>query len=528
MAKGKNLLKRTRVILAILFFISISVLFLDFRKAIPEKLYDDITWFQFIPSLLKFITIISYSALGFLVILVFTVLFGRIYCSTICPLGIFQDILIRISKRFKKKKKRNFNYAKPKNYLRYSILVLCVIVFMLGSITLVNWLDPYSTFGRFTTYFFKPLLIWTNNGLARLFENAGYYFFYHIDQVAIHASIYIIPVIFFILVVRLSIKNGRLYCNTVCPVGALLGLISKISFVKISINNTNCTSCGLCERVCKAQCMDYKNFKVDESRCINCYNCLQVCNSSAVDYKFSIPWTKAKTNEISQDGDTNNSRRKLITSSVAYLAGITGLALQQPDQISSKSTVPVNKQHPVTPPGSISINDFTSACTACSLCVSVCPTKVLQPSLFEYGLTGIMQPRMDYETGFCNYDCIKCGEACPTGAILKLNIETKQLTQLGVAKFIKENCIVETEGTDCGACAEHCPTKAVHMVPYKNDLVIPEVNENICIGCGACEYPCPAEPYRAIYVEGNEIHQLAQKPEVIELEESESEEDFPF
>jgi ferredoxin len=118
---------------------------------------------------------------------------------------------------------------------------------------------------------------------------------------------------------------------------------------------------------------------------------------------------------------------------------------------------------------------------------------------------------------------------CPTGAILPVSIEEKQLTQLGKAVFVKENCVVYTDGTDCGACSEHCPTKAVNMVPYEGNLLIPEVDQNICIGCGACEYPCPLDaPHKAIYVNGNAIHQAAEKPEEEEQTTAPVEDDFPF
>jgi ferredoxin len=145
-----------------------------------------------------------------------------------------------------------------------------------------------------------------------------------------------------------------------------------------------------------------------------------------------------------------------------------------------------------------------------------------------YGLKGILQPRMDYITSFCNYECKLCGDVCPTGAILPLLLEEKKLTQLGKAKFVKENCVVETQKTDCGACSEHCPTKAVQMMPYWRNLTIPEVTEDICVGCGACEYACPTDP-KSIYVEGNPTHQQAKEPRQEKLDvDIDYKEEFPF
>ena len=197
------------------------------------------------------------------------------------------------------------------------------------------------------------------------------------------------------------------------------------------------------------------------------------------------------------------------------------------------TNIPERITSPVSPPGSVSVSHFTSTCTACHLCVSACPSRVLAPSFLQYGLSGMMQPRMDYHAGHCNYDCTVCLDVCPSGAILPLTREKKKLTQLGVAKFIKENCVVYTDNTNCGACSEHCPTKAVNMVPYLNTankrLVIPKVNPDICIGCGGCEYACPTKPYKAIYVNGNRVHKPAEKPVEKKMDKKvDYKEDFPF
>ncbi|MCG6908521.1 MAG: 4Fe-4S binding protein, partial [Deltaproteobacteria bacterium] len=330
-----------------------------------------------------------------------------------------------------------------------------------------------------------------------------------------------------ILVALLSARRGRLYCNTVCPVGALLGLFSKCSMLRIGVDPDACTGCRLCERVCKAGCIDIRQKTVDVSRCVDCYNCFAVCRNNGL--RFENRWKRQNQRVQPEPG-----RRRFMVGMAMAVAGVASNAFGQTKSIQSRpTTIPEQITAPVTPPGSASAAHFMSTCTACHLCVSACPSRVLVPSLFQYGLSGMMQPRMDYHAGHCNYDCTVCLDVCPSGAILSLTPEEKKLTQLGVAKFIKENCVVYTDNTNCGACSEHCPTKAVKMVPYlttaTRQLVIPEVNPDICIGCGGCEYACPTKPYKAIYVDGNPVHKAAQKPVVKKIEQAvDSNADFPF
>ena len=168
-----------------------------------------------------------------------------------------------------------------------------------------------------------------------------------------------------------------------------------------------------------------------------------------------------------------------------------------------------------------------------SLCQRLSIRGYLLPRFWNMVLSGIMQPRMNFRAAHCNYECTICMDICPTGALLPLTVEEKKLTQTGVAKFIKENCVVYTDNTACGACSEHCPTKAVNMVPYQNPLhkplVIPEVKTDYCIGCGGCEHACPTKPYKAIFVDGHPVHKLAKKPEVQQVDQqADFDGDFPF
>ncbi len=515
-------LKKIRVGVSVLFFTALAALFLDFSGTLSPAYTGYITYLQFIPSFLKFIDFFNAAAAGFIIVFVLTLFFGRIYCSSICPLGTLQDIISFIRKKLRKKK--YFGLSVPHNILRYSFLSGAVIFFICGSMLAFTLLDPYSNFGRIVTLLFKPLLVAGNNLLVSVLEHFNNYSVYPVQYKYPGIILLSLPLFFFALVFWMSFRHGRLFCNTVCPVGTLLGLVSRISFFKIKIIEDNCIGCNLCERVCKSGCIDKKNKTVDFSRCVSCYNCFTVCPTNGI--KFS---TSLKKKAVEKPSGIDLKKREFVAGIILFALGTKGIAFAQQKIIPKKlSTVPDLKKYPVSPPGSVSIEHFTETCTACHLCISACPTKVLQPSFLEYGILGIMQPRMDYRTNFCNFECTVCGEVCPTGAVLPLAGEKKKLTQIGKVKFIKENCVVYTEKTDCGACAEQCPTKAVTMVPYEN-IKAPEIKDDYCIGCGACEFACPTKPYKAIFVEGNPVHSTAKKKEVKKIEKKEDREaDFPF
>jgi ferredoxin len=513
-------LKKTRVVFSLLFFVLTISLFLDLYEKYANVTVQEILYLQFIPSLMKFLSTFALGTLGFLIIIGLTAFMGRIYCSSICPLGIMQDAFAWIAKKRSTKK---FFYRKKKGYpiLRYALLGVSILAILFSFSTVISLLDPYSNFGRIMTYLIRPVIVAINNGLAMLFQKFEVYSLNPVKLVAAPWFILLFSFGLFITIAYLSYRRGRLFCNTICPVGTFLGLLSKISFLKIHFVPDNCTRCGKCSGECKSECIDIKNHTIDHSRCVDCFNCLAICPDNAL--KFS-PRRITSTSTPS----TDSSRRVAIATGISLLVGQKVMADIKPIKDTSKLLVN-EKEHPVSPPGSISIKRFNDICTGCGLCVAACPTQVLQPAVHQYGLKGFMQPHMDYLSGYCNFDCRGCSQICPTGAIVPITIEEKQLTQLGKAVFVKENCVVYTDGTDCGACSEHCPTKAVNMVPYEGKLLIPEVNQDICIGCGACEHPCPLDaPYKAIFVNGNAIHQAAEKPKEEEQTSAPVEEDFPF
>ncbi|MFN8210977.1 MAG: 4Fe-4S binding protein [Bacteroidales bacterium] len=518
-------LRIIRILFAAGMLVLVSLLFIDIRHIIPEKLTNCILFLQFVPSAVKFISAGVAASVGFLVIISLTMLTGRSYCSFLCPLGIFQDVFNRTGGLFRRKLRR-FRYTKAHDILRYSVLAITLVLTMFSGLTLLNFLDPYSVFGRTITYFGKPVTEIGNNLLASVFTKLDIYTFVHTPVKVFAVSVYIIPAVFLITVAVMSIIKGRLYCNTLCPVGTFLGLLSKASLLKIRMDKVTCTRCGRCSAACKSSCIDFMNKEIDSSRCVTCFNCLESCPDGAIKYTF--PDIKRKTEP--DNGTHDSSKRKVILTTLLFLTGARSIMKGQTNNVpvpKKRSTVKEDRSIPVSPPGSISHDHFKSNCTACSLCISQCPNNVLVPSFREFGLGSLMQPRMDFRSGFCAYECTRCIQVCPTGAMMPLIIEAKKLTQIGKARFIKENCIVNTEKTACGACSEACPTKAVHMIPFSGRLVIPETNDDICIGCGHCENACPTVPFKAIYVIGNTVHQAAKKPVNTQTDLKKPEE-FPF
>jgi ferredoxin len=493
-------LKNIRIVFSILFFLPILAFFLDFTGKLPVALHVFLH-LQWIPALLS----LNFVVIGILLML--SILFGRIYCSSICPLGILQDIIEWKSKFFrKKKKKKRFEYSKPQNILRYSILAVTVLLFILGSSFLVILFDPYSAFGRIVSQLFRPLFIWGNNGLALGLNSMGNYTLYKIEQITFVPLAFIIAIIFCVIITVMVIKNGRLYCNTICPVGTLLGLLSRISVLRIKFDESNCNSCGSCEKICKSECIDSDKMTVDDSRCVTCFNCLSACKRNGIKYELRYKNPVATSLQIPAD----NSRRTFLLASGAVIGS---MVLAKANNLNSNRDSILSRK-PIMPPGAQNIHHFNVHCTGCQLCVTKCPMRVLKPASLQYGISGITQPHMVFSTHvFCTYDCNICSSVCPTDALIAVPMEQKKLTQIGIAKLRIDMCVVITHKTDCGACSEHCPTQAVHMIPYKNGLTKPEVTEDLCIGCGGCESICPVRPYPAIYIEGSEKQNKAKKPE---------------
>ena len=489
------MLKKIRIVLAVILGGLLTFYFLDFAGILPSGMHA-LAHIQVVPALMA-------GMFGILAaLLILTFVFGRIYCSVICPMGIFQDVVSWISKQVNRKQR--YGFSRERKILRYGVLAAVIVAFFLGGTVLLSLLDPYSAFGRMVVNVFRPVYMEGNNLLAWVFNSFGNYTFYHTEVFVMSMFALIAGLLTFVIIGFLAWKYGRTWCNTMCPVGTVLGCASRYSLWKVRIDAEACGSCGLCERKCKASCIDSKSKKIDYSRCVDCYNCLTTCHRHAM--KYSPVWKK---NQIKESDTTDASKRQFVATLAALTVAAPVKAMAEGVAV-AKSNTSWHREYPLSPPGSQNAEHLLKHCTACHLCVTKCPSRVLKPAFMDYGLGGVMQPKMDFEHGFCNFDCTVCADICPNGALLPLTKEEKHKLQMGRVVFVVENCIVNTDGTSCGACSEHCPTQAVSMVPYKNGLTIPSVNPDICVGCGGCEYVCPVRPFRAIYIEGNPVHQQAQ------------------
>ena len=488
------MLRKIRKTLAVLFFIGITALFLDFTGVLPAFL----GWMakvQLVPAIL------SLNLVAVALLLLLTLLFGRVYCSVICPLGIVQDIVSRMASR---RKKNRFSYSKGRTALRTIILVLFIVALVANVAWVAALIEPYSAYGRMVNNMLSPLYLWGNNLLAYFAERADSYAFYSVDVWMKSAVTLSVAAVTFVVIFVLAWRGGRTWCNTICPVGTVLGAISRFSLFKPVINTEKCNGCKLCARNCKASCINPEAHEIDYSRCVACMNCIDNCKKGALTYRF-VGFGKAKSAQPS----TDNGRRQFLSAGAVVATGSLfaqankkvdgGLAVIEDKKVPERST-------PIVPVGSGSLKNFTTHCTACQLCVSKCPNDVLRPS---GSFDRLMQPEMSFERGFCRPACTACADVCPNGAIKPIVPEQKSSTKIGTAVWVADNCIANKDGVRCNNCERHCPNVAIKMIKKgegKDAPRIPMIDAERCLGCGACEYVCPARPFSAIFVEGIEEH----------------------
>lgn len=472
------------------FLLLFIILFLETESKGEDSLGYPVKIFLDLDPLILLVTTLSThtvteTLLLSLITVCFTLLFGKVFCGWVCPLGTLNSIVgYKVKKRWK-----------SWHNLKYYLLVVLVVSAIFG-LNLSGILDPIPLLTRSLTIGINPTFNEAVNSFFDFLYSAnvsidGIYRFIKDAILSFHKPYFrqeLFIAITFTGIILLNLLERRFWCNNLCPLGALLGLISRFSFLRRNVSE-QCTECGICEKDCHGKAAKGPVWRVTE--CLYCFNCKEVCPEGAV--RFTL---KGKRKGIGFD----LSRRRLITSALAGVAIVPFLK--------SKHKNP----HPflIRPPGALPEGEFLKRCVRCGECMKVCITNGLQPALLESGIEGIWTPMLIPRIGYCEYSCTLCGQVCPTGAIKRLELKEKVKVRIGLAMIDKGRCLPWAHEMPCIVCEEVCPTpkKAIWLKDTKfkgkdgKDIVVrqPSVDPELCIGCGICETKCPVIGQPAIYV----------------------------
>lgn len=440
-------------------------------------------------------------------LLAFTLIFGRFFCGWICPMGSCIDFVERrfFRKGMIRKKPLSFTYR----HLKFILLLFILVSAILG-VGLVGHFDPLVMITRFFITVIIPAILAILNMIfgvinsilnfmsdsnimpakvhvAKDIYNSFLFNFenniFSLDLVSYSTSLFVLVIT--VVVFSLSFFGCRTWCKNICPLGALLGICSSFSLIRRKVRQ-NCDECAICLTHCHGAVKNQVAINSYEPKeCIRCFECVNTCRRQKAFFGLALP-------QVAKSSSFLPSRRQFIAT---IFGGILFSGYAQSAKWLPKSKVLIR------PPGSSPENDFMKLCVRCGQCMKVCPTKVIQPCFLEGGLSGFWAPRLNYQAGYCDDVCTRCGQVCPTGAIKYLSKFERKFSKIGTAFFNKDRCLPWYKNENCIKCEEHCPvaSKAIRYEEvtvtgeYKEKKIVkrPFVNETACIGCGICEYKCP-------------------------------------
>lgn len=435
-----------------------------------------------------------------------TLLFGRLFCGWVCPMGTVHHAVGWLKKRKVKEAIEAGRYS-PAQRWKYLILV-GLLVSSLFTLQIIGLLDPLCLLIRSTAISINPAinylirglfdtLYYTEQSWITVWSESIYNVLkdYYLSFNQPHFRQSLVIGLIFLSILLLNLRKNRFWCRYICPLGALLGLFSGISLLRLRVND-KCTKCHLCQVNCPGAFEGEKELQWRASECTICWNCISECPQKAIEIAF--PGLKKR-----KEPYIDLSRRRLITTGAVGLAGAGLFKVGSEYKIMSPNLI--------RPPGALPEKEFLNRCVRCGECMKVCLTNAIHPSLFEAGLEGLWTPILIPPYSYCEYYCTLCGQVCPTGAIKRLSPEEKANIKIGTAFIDKGRCIPYAIGLSCVMCEEVCPLpkKAIFFVEretvnHKGKKVLvkqPQVDPDLCIGCGICSYKCPVAHRPAIYVQ---------------------------
>lgn len=431
-----------------------------------------------------------------LAILATALLAGRLFCGWICPLGTTIDLADRACNAARA---RTAAAPLPRRLNRAVLAAVAA-----GAVLGVSWLvltAPLALATRLYGLIVTPLLAQAGNALLTLtrpladaFQWKGLQFL--IIPAPHHATLWVQALFFLALLGAGAWLGPRLWCRHLCPAGALLGLCTSRVAISRQVRQT-CIGCGKCQAHCPMQAIPEDPFRTRHEDCILCQGCAHVCPVAAV--TFGAGATPA---EPVTPTDRRNTLRTL-GKGVALGAGAAMLArLELATPLAPPGVGELPSTAAIRPPGALPERAFLARCVRCGLCMTVCPTNTLQPLWTEAGAAGLFSPVLTPRRGPCEPGCHRCGQVCPTRALLPLPLAEKQAVKVGTARVLRHRCLAWEEDKACLVCDEVCPYDAVELIRQPGLAVaVPVVREERCAGCGFCEFHCPVRAERAIVVE---------------------------
>ncbi len=457
-----------------------------------------------------------------LLILVPTLFLGRFFCGWICPMGTLQHFVGNMPSEAKRGKERiEANRYKRWQTGKYVVLIAGLVAALFGSAA-IGWLDPFSLLVRSFGLSILPAFnaaaraaltpLETSQVAAIKTTGQTLHTILHytvLDLRQPHYAQGLVLGVLFIAILALSLRVTRLWCRAVCPLGALLGTVSRWSILGLSKDAAACDNCNRCLLNCQGGDDPIGGAPWRKSECLMCMNCVGSCPRDSLKFKFFRP----KLGNGAEIAMPNLGRRRALTGVAAgavivpLMRANTGMGKGRHDRL-------------LRPPGSLDEQEFLSRCIRCGECMKVCPNTALHPTLEEAGLEGLWSPTLVPRIGYCEPSCVLCSEVCPTGAIWQITPKEKgwvvgvgqysQPIRLGTAFYDRGRCLPWAMATECIVCEEWCPVspKAIYVEEAQvidsagntKTLKQPRVDPSRCVGCGACEYACPLQDRPAVYV----------------------------